>query len=857
MENVYNEVGATFEQRHLMNQTEANLTAAMRPCQVGVITGGDSRLLINDDAGNKAKTVVTKGTDIAAGAVPKFTTKGQQIASAITDDGSTVEVSSPLLVDGSLSVIDQVIEVESTVLPSRNTVTLWETGFADPDNIVVSYNGTTRKVTVTNKLGGANKISALFQGNYVLAFEVTSYESAAHDAADNEYWLYHNGTSFVWANSFPGMEYILISLAYRDGANFCIRECHGAQLPSASHELNHKNVGATLASGGDLSNYTLNNTTETNRRPQISETIISDDGLNTTNPALTTNSYSWLYLSGANSANMESDKTEIVNLSTNRPYYNQFTGGAWEQTLMGNGAYQKLFVMAIPSTSDTECQKKRYLFIQGQSSSTTLATIQALTFANVNLGHIANVLPEFVPIAEIIIQYNSAGGGTWQLISVSKLLGSQKQQIGIIAGNYLSTVSTTAPISGNGTAGSPIVLNSLGTQNSIAKFDANGHPSNSSIADDGITVETTSDLVIKKNGAKILLGNASTIGNGGEGDPYGVICRRIIPLGQGASQEKTELIIFNANDPTEGISGADRIGLRAPELLLQTFDNSDVEDIDNDNGYVPHIQLDKDGYLNSVHKNGEALVVNGAIKKGATITDQSKTRGLDIVGYLDADCGSTAHAVTITGKNSNISHGCVAINAVKNTSTSLDAGDVILDIENNGTNKVQVQGNGDITTLAGVSAAKLSVGATNSSIPTYAVAQFDSASKGLLIPRVTRTARDDLIDNSATSGIIAYNSTDNQLFVKGGANYLLSVPACPAHGTLVGNFAATTISLNPNFKYARAESIFWYRLGKVGSAVAEEKYVNAVDIGSGIYGLQYTGLGDSFPQVLEWRLVQI
>ena len=40
-------------------------------------------------------------------------------------------------------------------------------------------------------------------------------------------------------------------------------------------------------------------------------------------------------------------------------------------------------------------------------------------FANVNLGEIALIDPEFIPISQIIIQYT---GGNWKLINVSHTL---------------------------------------------------------------------------------------------------------------------------------------------------------------------------------------------------------------------------------------------------------------------------------------------------------------------------------------------------------------------------------------------------------------------------------------------------
>ena len=68
------------------------------------------------------------------------------------------------------------------------------------------------------------------------------------------------------------------------------------------------------------------------------------------------------------------------------------------------------------------------------------------------------------------------------------------------------------------------------------------------------------------------------------GDPAPVITARTVPSGQGASAEKTELILFHGNDPANA-AGADQITLRAPALSFQTFNDVNVLDMNNNAGY--------------------------------------------------------------------------------------------------------------------------------------------------------------------------------------------------------------------------------------------------------------------------------
>ena len=81
------------------------------------------------------------------------------------------------------------------------------------------------------------------------------------------------------------------------------------------------------------------------------------------------------------------------------------------------------------------------------------------------------------------------------------------------------------------------------------------------------------------------------------GDPAPVITARTVPAGQGASGEKTELILFHSNDPANA-AGADQITLRAPSLSFQTFNDEIVFDMNNNLGYNERM------YINSIGNVG-------------------------------------------------------------------------------------------------------------------------------------------------------------------------------------------------------------------------------------------------------------
>jgi len=78
------------------------------------------------------------------------------------------------------------------------------------------------------------------------------------------------------------------------------------------------------------------------------------------------------------------------------------------------------------------------------------------------------------------------------------------------------------------------------------------------------------------------------------GDIAPYITARTVPTGQGEAPEKTELILFHANDPTNG-SGTDTITLRAPGLRFQTFNDASINNIANSNGALDRMYIDPTG----------------------------------------------------------------------------------------------------------------------------------------------------------------------------------------------------------------------------------------------------------------------
>ena len=358
-------------------------------------------------------------------------------------------------------VVADITNFPSTMTPSAHTHP-WsqitsqpdslESGFDKPENVIVSYDSATRKVTLT----GSPWI-AYWLGTEVPGL-VSGWVSDAHTNANGTYFLYYNGSSFIWSNSVWSLDMLQIAMVSRT-ANYtlAIRECHG-RMPWQVHQELHRTVGTYFVSGGDISGYVLSSTTATDRRPNISQAVIADEDLHTTLTALlktdnTNAPYCWFYLSGSNGSRLLSGQTEICTNTnaTTMLQYNLFSGGVWSLSNYTNGHYAKIFILALPITADSQSLAYRFAFIVPQQTSNSLSTIQAVDFSTISLGDLASL--EYIPIAEIIVR--QINGSTWSLISVAKITSTKALTSTATTG--LTTVSTdSVTIYGNGTVVNPL-----------------------------------------------------------------------------------------------------------------------------------------------------------------------------------------------------------------------------------------------------------------------------------------------------------------------------------------------------------------------------------------------------------------
>jgi hypothetical protein len=339
------------------------------------------------------------------------------------------------------------LRIPQTALKTTTRIEKEPTGFVDPADMIVSYDNSTRKITLTGTVEG------YYRGVRVEEL-VPSWESAEHSATLADYYLVYDGTSITWVTAGnQKFSDLLIAFVYYHADKFALRECHGF-MPNETHEELHFNLGTYKRSGGDLGGFVLSSTTVDDRRPSVSATLLYDEDLPTLNPLLSDAGsplYTQQYLSSTSTNNFVG-LSDIVPLSGNQPYWNEFTGGTWQQTLMSNNHYMSLWLIAVPTSADSLSQEYRYWWVQGQSESLTILEQRALSPSDINLGDIGPLLPEFVFIKQIIIQYVATN---WVWKEVINLEGSKVFQTSSQQGG-LTSVTTDDSLEGLGTVSSPL-----------------------------------------------------------------------------------------------------------------------------------------------------------------------------------------------------------------------------------------------------------------------------------------------------------------------------------------------------------------------------------------------------------------
>lgn len=350
------------------------------------------------------------------------------------------------------------LKLSTTVFTSQNQLTKEPTWFNIPWDVIINYDPTTQKITLTWTW------KAYYR--WVEVIELTSWwVSAAHtNTVWHTYFLYYDWT-FKWAtDTFPWFDNLLIAVViYRTNDKFAIRECHGLQ-PWQCHQSDHLNLWTYRTSWWDISWYTPRSTTAANRRPDVSACTIWDEDLPTINALLNTKLYSQRYMSGTVSVNYTLWAANIVPLSGNNPYYNPLSWGNYVQTLMPANSMMTVWLYEVPVTASATSQQYRHVFVQWQSITQAVNSgAWALTTAynteilkqpsDLFLWEESVLSPEYVCIHKFIIEYT---GWNWNIRWDIKVTWNRTTQSQIASWNFLTSVTTDSTLTWAWTVASPL-----------------------------------------------------------------------------------------------------------------------------------------------------------------------------------------------------------------------------------------------------------------------------------------------------------------------------------------------------------------------------------------------------------------
>lgn len=306
---------------------------------------------------------------------------------------------------------------------NEREITKESTGFTNNTNIQIYYDSVSRTVTLNGDF------EAYYKGEKLEQFK-DGWVSTPHADVPGNYFLHFCDGVLEFDTSPWTYDCLHIAFVQYNTHKIGIKETHGLMQWQVHKEL-HEVIGTYKVSGGVLSDFTIGSTV--NRNPNISDIIVKDEDLESVIPQLTNKLYTQRYLAGSGATrSFNVDANTIIPVLGSQPYYNQFNGTEWVQTLFPNNNYGAIFVVAVPTTDDTNSRKFRFMFVQPQKVSGTLSEIQALSPANLTHGDSTFFVSEFVFFAKIIVRYTA---GDWSISEVQYLNGTRLSQLTVPGGS--------------------------------------------------------------------------------------------------------------------------------------------------------------------------------------------------------------------------------------------------------------------------------------------------------------------------------------------------------------------------------------------------------------------------------------
>lgn len=296
-------------------------------------------------------------------------------------------------------------------------------GFVFPYEVSLSYNKTTREVTLTP----TNTSFDIWVGG--VKYTTTGIVvSTPHPNSTGSYYLYcSTAGTLEWSSTPWEMKtvspicYVYYDTVPADG--FALFELHTYKRNLEWHESQHFAIGTFVRSGLGVSGYTLNSDGNSAVSYQVSSGIIVDEDIEfSINTLVDGGPYTVVCRVGAENYTWSSTNTVPYLFGTNWIQYNQLLNGSWQMTEAGSSnRWVNYFLYAAPALDN----EKRLFLIPGQNLHTSLSSAQAESNSGLNLSGMD--LPELVCVWKFT--YNTNNGfsatGRVRLVEVSRITNTK------------------------------------------------------------------------------------------------------------------------------------------------------------------------------------------------------------------------------------------------------------------------------------------------------------------------------------------------------------------------------------------------------------------------------------------------
>ncbi len=348
------------------------------------------------------------------------------------------------------------------------------TGFPNVTASDISFNDGYRRFTIAPTSGSFYYFS---QGDKVI--KIT--ENVIIDDTDGPWFIYYNSSDVLVSSQTPWSitDDVLVAIVYwnsSDGYGQLGEERHGLTMDNATHSYLHRTLGARFISGFTISGYTLNTATDDAVTIGMENGVFADEDLTHSIVDGYINNYLEQPLSepaqipiyyrvGANGIWSKdfADNFFMKNFAVGQLVaFNEFTGGAWQQTEISNTNYVGYWLVATNNIAEP------IISVQGQSEDNTLSNAQSnQVWENLSFGDIP--FQEMKVLFRLIVQTRNTYSNTPKCRIVDVL--DLRTTASPTAGTYVA--SAHGALSGLSTSGHPASIISTDTTNFDGILDAN------------------------------------------------------------------------------------------------------------------------------------------------------------------------------------------------------------------------------------------------------------------------------------------------------------------------------------------------------------------------------------------------